>query len=301
VAINIQYLSHSAINQFISCPRMWASKYIQGIVEAGGDAAMFGTHFEKLTCEDMGFQVTDEQRNKLPIGEYRKRYGNQELNTAVAHYQKQKFAWKTADEAQKFIEITPARWTELAGQYNADPHLALRLIGYIDLYRKTPESASLADEIRPTEVLDLKTISTDSWKPDWARQVVLYALATGASRCVIHRFVRGSLDKLACKTIELATPEARELVKQVMDTIAYYVRQIKQIIDDPAMADHLPRAPGYHCTYCPLSEKCASGGTFNGVIPSRIQWAKKETVTARPAGHAADSVDDLLGQMGAQA
>jgi hypothetical protein len=298
VALNIQFLSHSSINKFIECPRAWAAKYVEGTVEAAGDAAMFGTHFEKLVCEDMGFEVQDDKRNKLPKGEYRKLFGTRELNDAVAHYQKQPWAWMQADEAQKFVEIRPDTWAELATQYGADPHLAIRLIGYIDLYRKTPESAELAADIRPTELLDLKTINNDNWKRDWLRQVVLYCLATGASHAYIHRFVRGNPDKLGQKHIDMATPEARTLIKEVMDTTTYYVRRIKEVIDDPAMVGHLPRAAGYHCQYCPLADTCISGNGFEGGIPSRFKWAKKTTEPAGPIGIQADGVDELLSHMG---
>ena len=280
MALKVTNLSHSSISSFVNCPRSWAARNIEGVQDVKGDEAQFGDAFDKLLCEEIGFPVTEYrdtsgQKIKAAPGEYKAKYGTPEVQRAIELYLEQPWAWKTATETQKFIQITPMQWEKLAEQYGANPYIPDRIIGFIDMVRKTPESEGLAEELRPLEVCDLKTTGQDVWKAEWARQCTLYALATGATRWSIHRFVRGRPDKLGSRTVEMGSDEARQLTREVMDHTAWYARQIKELRDNVSLVDHLPRNAGYHCKYCPLADSCKSGEPFKGgVLPGRFQWAR---------------------------
>lgn len=280
MALKITNLSHSSISSFVNCPRSWAARNIEGVSDVKGDEAQFGDAFDKLLCERIGFPVQeyrlkDGVKVKAAPGEYREKFGTPEVDRSIELYLQQSWAWKTASETQKFIQITPMEWEKLAEQYGANPYIPDRLIGFIDMARKTPESEGLAEELRPLEVMDLKTTAQDAWKSEWARQCTLYALATGAVRWSIHRLVRGRPEKLAQRVVDMNTDEARKLCREVMDHTAFYAQQIKQLRDDPSGVDHLPRNAGFHCKWCALADECKSGEPFkHGVLPGRFQWAK---------------------------
>jgi hypothetical protein len=281
MALKIANLSHSSISQFASCPRSWAARHIEGFIESKGDAARFGDAFDKLIGEQLGFPITeytndDGKKEKCEAGFYRSRYCTTEVNNALQHYFAQQFAWKEAKATQVFVQILPEKWAELAEHYGANPFIPSRLIGFIDLLRATPESEGLDEGIRPVEIVDLKTVGQDVWKEEWARQCTLYALATGAVRWSIHRFVRGRPDKLAERVISMDSPEAKRLTREVMDHTAYYAKQIVTVRDEPGLIDHLPRHAGWQCKYCPLyGAECVSGRVFEGgVLPGKFKWAK---------------------------
>ena len=94
--------------------------------------------------------------------------------------------------------------------------------------------------------------------------------------------------------MNLDTVEGRLLVKQVMDSTAYYARQIWNVVMNPALVDHLPRNPGWLCDYCPLYDKCVSGHVYeNKKLTDTEAGGQTDSV-----GHQAASVDDLIGSMG---
>ncbi len=297
MSLHIDHLSHSAIQQFVSCPTSWASRYALGLRSVKGDAANFGTHFESLVAYHMGFKEAlteyhdeDNRKIKCTEAEYRSKFVTPDMERGADLYNRQKWAWKAADEYQRFVELTPAKWGTYAGEYGADEDLAIRLIGFIDFTRKTAESKSLPEPLRPSEVLDIKTIYGDIWKPEWAQQGVLYCLAIGSTRFTVHRYVHGLPHKLSAVTVNLDTPNGKTLVKQTMNTVAHYVRQIKAISDDPGLLEQLPRKAGKHCDWCPLVKECVSGSPFESF--GNKQWAKtEEGITATEL----DTFDGLMG------
>ena len=304
MALKVTNLSHSSISSFVNCPRAWAARNIEGAPDVTGEEARFGDAFDKLLCEELGFPVMEYRDNKgnkikAEAGEYRSKYATREVDEAIKNYLEQPWAWKEVKETQKFIQITPMEWEALADKYGANPYIPDRIIGFIDMVRYTPESEGLDPAIRPVEVCDLKTIGQDSWKPEWARQCVLYALATGAQRWSIHRVVRGRPEKMACRAIEMNCDESKQLVKEVMDHTAWYALQIKALRDNPSNVDHLPRNAGFHCKYCPLAgDGCKSGEPFKGgVLPGKFQWAriKNANKTNDGANSIRSSVGDFLG------
>jgi hypothetical protein len=296
MAIRITNLSHTSISSFATCPRSWAARYIEGVVEVQGEAGQFGNVFDSLIGEELGFPVTEfrekDGKQKFGPGEFRKKYSTPEVEQAVAYYLKQPWAWKEAKGTQVFVQITPDEWAKLAEKYGANPVLHDRIIGFIDLLRYTPESEGLAESLRPTETCDLKTTSQDQWKAEWARQGVLYCLASKSSRFSIHRFVRGRPDKLGTRTIDLTTELGKTLVREVMDHTAYYAMLIKQVRDEAGLIEHLPRHAGWLCTYCPLKDSCLSGRVFDGgVMPGKFSWARGEPSAMPGLGFTGDKLE----------
>lgn len=281
MALKVTNLSHSSISSFVNCPRSWAARNIEGAPDVSGEEARFGDAFDKILCEDLGFPVKEYRdakgsKVKAEPGEYRSKFSTPEVEEAIKVYRQQPWAWNEVKETQRFIQITPMEWERLADKYGGNPYIPDRIIGFIDMVRYTPESEGLDEAIRPLEVCDLKTTGTDTWKPEWARQCVLYALATGAQRWSIHRVVRGRYDKMACRAVEMNSDECKQLVKEVMDHTAWYAQQIKDLRDNPSNVDHLPRNAGYHCKYCPLADGgCKSGEPFKGgTLPGKFQWSR---------------------------
>jgi hypothetical protein len=303
MAIKIKNLSHSSISQFAACPRYWAARYIEGFVEAKGEAARFGDAFDKLIGERIGFPVKeydDEsgKRVKAEAGEFKAKYETPEVKQALDHYFKQKWAWHEAKETQTFVQITPDQWAELAQRYGANPALPDRIIGFVDMVRYTPESDGLDPAIRPVEVVDIKTVSQDVWKEEWARQCTLYALALNAPRFSIHRYVRNQPDKLGKRTIDLTDQPGRELIQQTMDHTVYFANRMKAVKDGVEPVEHLPRQAGWQCRYCPLFDTCRVGNPYS--MPGKFSWAKSDPVANAPVNHGCTggSVSDMLKGIG---
>lgn len=301
MALKIANLSHSSITSFLQCPRSWAARNIEGVMDVKGEEAQFGDAFDKLVGEAVGFPVkeyraSDGKKVKAEPGEYRKKYATPEVDRAIEHYLAQPWAWTKCKDMQTFIQITPMQWEKLAEKYGANPYLPDRIVGFVDMIRYTPESEGLPDELRPIELCDLKTTVQDNWKAEWARQCVLYCLATGATRWSIHRFVRGRPEKLGCRTVEMNCAESAQLVREVMDHTAYYAQQIKVLRDDPSGVDNLPRNSGFHCKYCPLADSCKSGEPFKGgVLPGKFKWARGTNAGCTEQRGCDTSVGEFLG------
>jgi hypothetical protein len=299
MSIKISNLSHTSISQFAACPRAWAARYIEGIVEVPQDAALFGNTFDSIIGEELGFPVkefrnADGKKEAYGPGEFRKKYSNAEVEQAVAYYLQQPWAWKEVKGTQVFVQITPDEWSKLAEKYGANPNLSDRIVGFIDLLRYTPESAGLDESLRPTETCDLKTCGQDTWKEEWVRQGVLYCLASGSTRFSIHRYVRGAPDKLGSRTIDITDEKGRQLVREVMDHTAYYGMLIKQVRDEAGLIDHLPRHAGWQCNYCALRDNCLSGQAFKGgVLPGKFKWARGEPTSIPGLGFGGNSLGEL--------
>lgn len=244
------HLSYSSIELFRRCPAAWKARYIDQIKESVGSAAQFGTQFGLHVTAAMGLPVVDRFGQPAQLEQL------EGMDGAVAAYKAHDANWITdAKErntrAEVEIRIGQDEWAEIQSRYGVEQELAMPILGYCDYTRKMP------DGVR-TELLDLKTSSRLEFQPSWNLQVLLYASdpKIDASAVSIHLIAKRSRNYgVGVHTILLDHNKA--LMKEALETVAYYTRIIKATLDDAQFLT-LPRTPSWGCAYCPVANDCVT-------------------------------------------
>lgn len=163
----LKHISYSSIELYLNCPRAWHYKYVLEKTPPPGDAANFGSNFDRAVAHLLGLGKIEGEMDGA-------------VRRAAEWYLQQPAAWNKADGAQVEVEISPSQWAALS---DGAPDLPWPLIGYIDMERKM-------DEVR-RETCDLKTSLANNnpqFRPMWALQGTLYCLIRRAHCWHVHLF-----------------------------------------------------------------------------------------------------------------
>ena len=239
----IPHLSFSSIEHWMNCPTSWWSTYILDEKLPAGSAAAFGKKFEELLTHRLGLADDPKLNPEDPE--------QAEIIKAVEVYQRWGRAWKSAEEAQKRIEISPDAWSNYADYYGVDSSIPVPLIGFTDLQRRMDDGVRL-------EILDLKTSGFSGFKASWAVQLTLYAMAERAYQVSVHQFVKTKTPKCEAYTWVVGKPE----IAWMMTYIGAAAKQIGAALEKNDMGS-LPRTPGRnamqkHCDWCPRQLDCTA-------------------------------------------
>lgn len=242
-------LSYSSIALFRQCPTAWKARYIDKIKEAPGGAAKFGNDFDTEIAYGLGLVPMD--RNGIAVARPQE---TEKLKAAVEAYREFEESWlatkpEQEPKTQVKVHVTPEQWAEVAGQYGANPVMPFNLVGFADFTRLAPDGVRL-------QVLDLKTRDRLEFKPEFNIQVGFYAAILGASECSIHVIALGA-KKPRVAAHNILVPVNKEFMRHTLDWYAYYAGEIKRMLD-AEHCDDLPREAGYHCSWCPLLDKCGT-------------------------------------------
>lgn len=241
-------MSASALKLWADCPASWVAKYISKSEKTVGTAAALGNAFDQTVSKILSGKVVDRDGKEVEVGE-----PTDKIATMLEAYRSHPKSWLHSTQtvqSQVAINITPEDWTKIAARWGCNPTLAYPILGYIDLFRQ------MDDGVR-TELVDLKTSTQTTFRPEWTMQVILYAVATGATQAHIHLVTTTDKPKVLMKTIHLKAED--ELVREVLNTVAYHCGEIKRVCDVKEFYT-VPRKSGQHCFWCPLLTTCSTRG-----------------------------------------
>ena len=229
----LSHISYSQVNQFRNCPRSWFVTKILGESQPPSDKAQRGSDFDASVAAALGLGSKPDH----PVSD--------EVVGAVNWYLEQPGAWTKADAAQQEIRITRNAWDALREMHDVAYDLPWPIVGYIDLSRR------MSDGIR-RELLDLKTSERMDWRPEWAIQTSLYALAEGASQWHVHLI---AFNKSGLKMRQYTYRPTPSTFRWVMNTIGS-LAQGMYAASQAKSAEWLAATPGYWCSFCPRNLSC---------------------------------------------
>lgn len=227
----VAHLSYSSIRSYITCPSAWAARYLDKISEAPSDAAGFGLTFEKYIASQVGFKTDLKEPIDVNVLEI------------AASFLPEFLKWKGDVELtyQEQIFITCEQWAAKAEEIGADTEIPFPIKGFLDFRKKDFSN----------EITDLKTGTAAAYKPEFTLQQTLYCIFKDSSKFNIFH-INSKTGKFTPYTVNVT----KQMKRETMDTLAFYSKQMAQVIANPY---HLPKLPGEHCRWCPLKSMISDG------------------------------------------
>ena len=226
----IDHLSASSINLFISNPSQWILRYLFGIKWEGNAATTRGTIVDEATGRSKGFYKTKNnkwvrKKNRTALNK------NLELSfkgydSLIAHLKKHNTEFdegkaKTErDNLQRYIETSVAYYKELKGLVDYQVKIELQLeelpipiIGYSDML--------FEDTVR-----DIKTVSRmPSVVPSPVnRQLAIYAAATGKVPIADYVYVtktKAEVRPIVVDDVDKYLEEVKRAAMTIMNVLSY--------------------------------------------------------------------------------
>lgn len=232
----IDHYSVSSVQKWADCPRSWWVKYILDMDLPSSEAASFGSQYDQLIAERLGF------KSEKPIGDL-----VEGVEDAVSGYFTQPHAMKKATGAQTEIRITPEQWMVFGEMHDLCVEIKKPIIGYIDL----------CDDLE-SKLVDLKTSSRAGMQAKWAFQVLLYALAKQFAQARIHLFTRTKNPAYYDYMVFVS----KEAMAWVITNFTFYANQIEKALVEGH--GELARNPDFYCSWCPEKLDCPAKQSFGG-------------------------------------
>jgi hypothetical protein len=232
----IDHFSVSSVQKWADCPRSWWSKYILDMDLPSSEAASFGSQYDQLIGERLGF------KSAKPVGEL-----VEGVEDAVAGYFSQPHAIKKASGAQVEIRITPEQWAIFGEMHDVCAEITKPITGYIDLCVDFE-----------SKLVDLKTSQRAGMNGKWAFQVLIYALAKQFCQARIHLMTRTKTPAFYDYMVFVH----KATLGWAISNFTFYARQIETALVEGH--GELARNPDYYCSWCAEKLTCPAKSAFGG-------------------------------------